>query len=82
MKFGGPVDLRGTHVDDPMVMEGGRVADQQTVDADRLHVGSNLFARFVTFGGPVDFEGLRVDGSRSAEQSRAVCWIWGRGRQG
>jgi hypothetical protein len=64
--FGGPVGLRDAHVEGQMSMTGASVAEKQTFDAQRLHVGAGgLFLDNVTFGGPVDLRQAYVEGQMS-----------------
>jgi hypothetical protein len=66
--FGGPVLLRDAHVDGQMSMTGASIADKQTFDADRLHVGAGgLFLDEVKFGGPVVLSDAHVDGQMVTE---------------
>jgi hypothetical protein len=58
--FRSSVILHGAHVDGQMDMQSANVADQQPFDAERLHVGRDLFARSVTFGGDAIFILLNV----------------------
>jgi hypothetical protein len=67
-EFGGSVDLNDAHVDGQMVMDGASVADKQTFDAERLHVGvGGLYLNNVKFGGPVDLLEVSVDGQMGME---------------
>jgi hypothetical protein len=59
-RFGGPVNLRGAHVDGQINMDDASIADKFI--AEGLHVGSWLFMRRVTFGGLVGLRGAHVDG--------------------
>ena len=49
--------------DGQLTMDRASVAEQQSFDAERLHVGAGgLFLSNVTFGGPVDLRDAHVDG--------------------
>ncbi|MBV8400205.1 MAG: hypothetical protein JOZ17_15910, partial [Acetobacteraceae bacterium] len=50
-------------------MVGARLADLREFYAERLHVGSDVFARSVIFGGDVNFTVLTVDGGLDLRDS-------------